>query len=290
MNPQEKYKLVMIPSVKPTELYIGGGSSNLGHTEGYIDKKDGLNISQHIYIVSDENVKIGDHIYINQEQTNSVGTIIINEYRYGYYQCFTKGETHKFLIENCKKIIASTIKYLNLPFIDLAKSQWIIDWYNEKGELPEIELEMMCAQCHSMDKDECNSARECSDGNYNAIAIDYSNNSVIIKNPNNTLFFQSTEDIKPIQSFVTQTGCKHEYISFGVYDRVCNLCGCYEDNMEVPDRTDKELLEMITGRRKQSKIGLQIALTNYIKNKHTADECLGFSDGYEQCLKDNNLI
>lgn len=115
-----------------------------------------------IYLVSDDEIKEGDLMY---NSNFKVVTIAANS---TLVNC-----------GGCYKIIASTDKALNLPFLDFCKESWIIDYYNKNGNLPdEIEVKE-----RSLNIDEI---REKGKGflNTNNCVLDLDSNAVITKQPN----------------------------------------------------------------------------------------------------------
>jgi len=131
-----KTKPIMLPSDKATEVGIRKNSATpktqIGQLAGlfnfngqsYFDDVDWD--YQHIYLVSDDEIKEGD--WCIKETPIFTEKFIVQAKGCGDVNSTTA---------LWKKIIASTDKSLNLPYLDLSMDSWIINYYNKNGKLPE---------------------------------------------------------------------------------------------------------------------------------------------------------
>jgi len=129
---KQTYQLVMLPTKKASEIYKYEPKDHNDllylQTEKY---KFSKNIKpQYLYLTSDDSIKKNDWYY------NPVIDLI---------QLNLGGKAQEKIIkrDGGKKIVASTDKSMTPNhWIDLSKSKWITDYYNEKRELPEIALKL----------------------------------------------------------------------------------------------------------------------------------------------------
>ncbi len=133
MNTQPQYQLVLLPTKEASELgFINefNESAKIGlATEFGFDEFNGKNNFQHrplyLYIIDTKaEIKFGDKVISS---------------RYGKPMTF--GNFENSYLNECKKVIASTDKSLNLPTISDSDVKWIANEYNRISKLPEIDLE-----------------------------------------------------------------------------------------------------------------------------------------------------
>ena len=114
-------------------------------------------IKGHIYISSSEEIKVGDWV-IEFQKGDTLGEVhfINNEY------VIAKDIQNKIILTTDKDLINDGVQAIYNEFLE-----WFVK--NPSCEGIEIKKENICARCYSNDTDECWSAKECSDGNYDKI-------------------------------------------------------------------------------------------------------------------------
>lgn len=150
------------------DLYVKKNISQVDINQGFIE-------FQHIYLVSGDEIKKRDwYVALAKGRVISIELCDSEELAIE----INKNKYKKSDKEVYKKIIACTDKSLNLPYLDLSKDTWIIDYYNKNRKLPdEIELESNGICCGKSGEE-----RECGMCFIGFEPI-IKNNSVITKQP-----------------------------------------------------------------------------------------------------------
>ncbi len=136
MKNTQTFKIIMLSTEKAEDcLYTSSGKLN--YHRGYLTQdyiKNSLNgKSFHLYIISDEEIKENDYCYISHLN-------IIRQNVYGEISS-TIG-TNSYLKDNCKKVIATTDKFLDIPLIPYSFLPPFIKVWNENNKITEVNLEM----------------------------------------------------------------------------------------------------------------------------------------------------